>query len=359
MTTHGSPERLEVVVVGGGQAGLAMGFHLAKRDMKFVILDSHSRVGDAWRIRWDTLRLFTPARLDGLPGMPFPGPADALPTKDEVADYLETYASRFKLPIRLGTSIDSVAVESDRFVVAAGEQRLEADQLVVATGGHPDPIRPGFARELDPDILQLHSAEYRNQSQLRDGEVLVVGAGNSGAEIAISAAANHRTQLAGRCTGTLPPLVYSRPMWWMLTRLGTVNTSAGRKMRARAQSGGTPLVRLRPKDFAAAGVIRAPRVAGVQEGKPRLEDGQLLNVKNVVWCTGFGHDYTWIHGPALGDGHTLPHERGVVRSVPGLYFVGLPFQFGLSSALIDGVGRDAEYIAQRIVASARARLDRG
>jgi putative flavoprotein involved in K+ transport len=356
MSAQGSQERFEVVVVGGGQAGLAIGFHLAKRDVSFVILDSHSRVGEAWRMRWDSLRLFTPARLDGLPGMPFPDRAGALPTKDAVADYLEAYASRFKLPIRLGTSVDSAAVEGDRFVVAAGEQRFEADQVVVATGGHPDPIRPGFATELDPGILQLHSSEYRNPLQLRDGEVLVVGAGNSGAEVAMEAAANHRTWLAGRCTGTVPPLLYSRPLWWMITRLGTVNTAAGRKMRARAQAGGTPLVRLRPKDLAAAGVIRVRRVAGVQDGKPRLEDGQMLDVKNVVWCTGFGHDYSWIHGPALGDGHIPPHERGVVRSIPGLYFVGLPFQFGLSSALIDGVGRDAEYIAQRIVAINQEKL---
>lgn len=350
MSAQGSPERFEVVVVGGGQAGLAIGFHLAKRDVNFVILDSQSRVGDTWRMRWDSLRLFTPARLDGLPGMPFPDRAGALPTKDAVADYLEAYASRFKLPIRLGTSVDSAAVEGDRFVVAAGEQRFEADQLVVATGGHPDPIRPGFARELDPDILQLHSAEYRNPSQLRDGEVLVVGAGNSGAEIAMGAAANHRTWLAGRSTGMVSPLLYSRPSWWMITRLATVNTAAGRKMQARALTGGTPLVRLRPKDLAAAGVIRARPVAGVQDGKPRLEDGQLLDVKNVVWCTGFGHDYSWIHGPELGHGHIPAHERGVISSTPGLYFVGLPFQFGLSSALIDGVGRDAEYIAQQIVA---------
>jgi putative flavoprotein involved in K+ transport len=355
MSTQRPRERFDVVVVGGGQAGLAMGYQLAKRNLSFVILDAHSRVGDAWRLRWDSLRLFTPARLDGLPEMPFPDRAGALPSKDEVADYLEAFASRFKLPIRLGTAVDFVATEADQFVLSSGDDRFEADQLVMATGGHPDPIRPGFARELDPDILQLHSSEYRNPSQLREGEVLVVGAGNSGAEIAMNAAANHRTWLAGRCTGTLPPLVYSRPLWWILTRLGTVNTTAGRKMRARAEAGGTPLVRLRPKDFAGAGIIRVPRVTSVQDGMPRLENGQQLHVKNVVWCTGFAHDYSWIRIPALGNGHIPPHERGVVRSIPGLYFVGLPFQFGLNSALIDGVGRDAEYIAQRIVASARAR----
>lgn len=349
MSAQGSSERFDVVVVGGGQAGLAMGYHLARRDVNFVILDAHSRVGDTWRLRWDSLRLFTPARLDGLPGMPFPARAGALPTKNEVADYLEAYASHFKLPIRLRTPVDSAALEGDRFVVAAGDYRFEADQLVVATGGHPDPILPSFATELDPNILQLHSSDYRSPSQLRDGEVLVVGAGNSGAEIAVQAAANHRTWLAGRCTGTFPPVLYSRPFWWMITRLATVNTSVGRKMQARAQAGGTPLVRLRPKDFTAAGITRVPKVIGVQDGKPRLEDGRLLDVKNVVWCTGFGHKYSWLRVPVFGGGHLPTHDRGVVSSMSGLYFVGLPFQFGVTSALIDGVGRDAEYVAQHIV----------
>jgi putative flavoprotein involved in K+ transport len=358
MAEQGSAERFEVVVVGGGQAGLAVGFHLARRDVSFVIFDSHERTGDTWRMRWDSLRLFTPARLDGLPGMNFPARAGALPTKDEVADYLETYVVHFKLPVRLGTSVDSIGLDGDGFAVTCADRRFVADQVVVATGGHPVPMRPGFVADLDPDILQLHSTEYRNSSQLRDGEVLVVGAGNSGAEIALEAAANHRTWLAGRCTGTFPPLLYSRPLWWMITQLATVNTSAGRKMRTRMQAGGTPLVRLRPKDFAAAGVTRVPKVVGVQDGKPRLEDGRLLDVKNVVWCTGFRHDYNWIRLPAFADVDMPPHDRGVVPSQPGLYFVGLPFQFGVASALIDGVGRDAEHISGQIAARARARVDR-
>jgi putative flavoprotein involved in K+ transport len=358
MTEQGSAERFEVVIVGGGQAGLAVGFHLARRDVNFVILDSHQRVGDTWRMRWDSLRLFTPARLDGLPGMSFPARNDALPTKDEVADYLEAYAVHFKLPVRLGTSIDSIGLDGDRFVVTCGDRRFAADQVVVATGGHPVPMRPGFAAELDPDILQLHSTEYRNPSQLRDGEVLVVGAGNSGAEVALEAAANHRTWLAGRCTGTFPPLLYSLPLWWMITQFATVKTSAGRKMRARMQAGGTPLVRLRPKDFTAAGITRVPRVVGVQDGKPRLEDGRVLDVKSVVWCTGFRHDYNWIRLPAFADVDLPTHDRGVVPSQPGFYFVGLPFQFGVSSALIDGVGRDAEHISQQIAARATSRVDR-
>jgi putative flavoprotein involved in K+ transport len=341
-------EHFDVVVVGGGQAGLAVGFHLARRNVNFVILDAYPRVGEAWRRRWETLRLFTPARLDGLPGTPFPDDSRALPTKDEMADYLEIYADRHRLPIRLGTRVDALTRERERYLLTAGDQRFGADQVVVATGGHPDPKLPDFATTLDRGIAQLHSSDYRDPSQLQDGDVLVVGAGNSGAEIALDAAQQHRVWLAGRPTGAVSPVLYSRPTWWLATRLLTVKTPIGRRLGIQQRTKGTPLVRVREKDFAAAGITRVPRVVGVEAGKPRLEDARKLDVKNVVWCTGFKHDYGWIQRPAAAGGHVPPHDRGVVPSEPGLYFIGLPFQFGHNSALIDGVGRDAEYIVSRI-----------
>jgi putative flavoprotein involved in K+ transport len=344
-------EHFEVVVVGGGQAGLAVGFHLARRNINFVILDAYPRVGEAWRRRWESLRLFTPARLDSLPGTPFPDRARALPTKDEMANYLESYAGQHKLPIRLGTRVEALSGEGNPFVLIAGNRRFEADQVVVATGGHPNPKRPDFAAELDQGILQLHSSDYRDPSQLQDGDVLVVGAGNSGAEIALDTAQQHRVWLAGRPTGSVSPVLYSRPSWWLATRLITVNTPMGRNMNMQLQSKGTPLVRIREQDFAAAGIKRVPRVEGVAAGKPRLEDGRRLDVKNVVWCTGFKHDYSWIKLPAAAGGHLPVHERGVVLSQPGLYFIGLPFQFGHNSALIDGVRRDADHVVTRIAAA--------
>ncbi|HEV2036276.1 MAG TPA: NAD(P)-binding domain-containing protein [Candidatus Dormibacteraeota bacterium] len=350
-----SSERFDVVVVGGGQAGLAAGFHLAKRNIGFVILDAYPRVGEAWRKRWSSLRLFTPARLDGLPGMPFPAPPGALPTKDEMAGYLEGYVEHHTLPVRLGIRVEALSHEGDRYVLVAGERRFEADQVIVATGGHPTPKRPDFASGLDPNIVQLHSAEYRDRSQLQEGGVLVAGAGNSGAEIAMDAAQKHKVWLAGRPTGAVSPVIYSRPLWWTANKLLTVKTRIGRNMAAMARMKGTPLVRLREKDFVAAGITRVPRVEGVESGMPRLEDGRRLDVRNVVWCTGFKHDYSWIKLPAAAGGHIPAHERGVVASQKGLYFVGLPFQFGANSALIDGVDRDAAYVTARIATLARPR----
>jgi len=355
---HGS-ERFETVIIGGGQAGLSVGYHLAKRDRPFVILDANERVGDAWRKRWDSLRLFTPARYSGLPGMPFPAPAHSFPTKDEVADYLEAYATRFDLPVRTGTRVDRLSRNGDGFAVAAGDRRFEAENVVVAMATDQLPWVPPPAPELDPGVVQLHSRDYRNPAQLQEGDVLVVGAGNSGAEIALDVASGHRTWLSGRDTGHVPfridtaaarflvPLVVG----FLFHRVLTVNTPIGRKVRPKLLSQGKSLVRVKPKDIAAAGVERVPKVVGVWEGLPVLEDGRVLEVNNVIWCTGFRPDFSWIDLPVFGEEEKPKepiHRRGIVATEPGLYFVGLFFLYAGSSALLRGVGRDAEYIAKHM-----------
>jgi putative flavoprotein involved in K+ transport len=355
------PERVETVIVGGGQAGLSVGYHLAQRGLPFVILDANERIGDSWRKRWDSLRLFTPARFSVLAGMPFPAPAHSFPTKDQVADYLEAYAARFDLPVRTGIRVDGLARNGDRFVVSAGDLRFEADNVVVAMSTHQTPWVPPFASELDPDIVQLHPGEYRNPSQLQDGGVLLVGAGNTGAEIALEVASGHPTWLSGRDTGHVPfrietvaaryiflPLVFRFVGHHVLT----VDTPIGRKVRPKILSRGAPLVRVKPKDIAAAGIERVPRVEGVRDGLPVLEDGRSLEVANVVWCTGFRPDFSWIDLPIFGEEEEPKepmHERGVVANEPGLYFVGLLFLYAMSSAFLPGVGRDAEHVVEDIV----------
>jgi putative flavoprotein involved in K+ transport len=349
------PESVGVAVIGGGQAGLAVGYHLGRRGLPFVILDAHERIGDAWRTRWDSLRLFTPARYDGLPGMGFPGPAHAFPTKDQAADYLEAYATRFELPVRTGVRVDRLTRERGRFVVAAGGRRFRAEQVVVATGTYQGPRVPPFASELDPSIVQMHSTEYRNPSQLRAGGVLVVGAGNSGAEIALDASREHPTWLSGRDTGheptrpgTVPDRLFTPVLWFMASHVLTVRTPLGRAARRYFRHRGIPLARVRRKDLAAAGVESVPRTVGIREGLPELEDGRVLEVTNVVWCTGFTPDFRWIELSILDEDGYPEQDRGVARTEPGLYFVGLPFLYSLSSALLGGVGRDAERIARHI-----------
>jgi putative flavoprotein involved in K+ transport len=355
-------QQFDTVIIGGGQAGLSVGYHLARQGRRFVILDANQRIGDAWRRRWDSLRLFTPARYNGLPGWPFPAPAWSFPTKDEMADYLEAYAARFDLPVRTGVRVERLSREGDRYVVAAGKHRLEADHVVVAAGAYQQPRIPAFAAELDPGIVQLHSSQYRDPSQLQDGGVLVVGAANSGAEIALEAAGDHRTWLSGRDPGREPYRPGSSRLdrllipviWFMASHVLTVRTPMGRAVQRKfhiaggRHSRGLPLARIRPKDLTAAGIERVPRTTGARGGRPVLDDGRDLEVANVIWCTGSVPDLAWIDLPVFAEDGGPVHDRGVVASEPGLYFMGLVFQYALTSSLVGGAGRDAEHIAGQL-----------
>lgn len=353
-------ERINTVIVGGGQAGLSVGYHLAKHGIPFVVLDENRRIGDSWRNRWDSLRLFTRAGHAGLHGMPFPAPEHSFPTKDQMADFLEAYAMHFELPVETGARVDGISRRDGRYVVRAGERRYEADHVVVATGGRRCPHIPPFADELDPGIVQLHSSAYRNPGQLRQGDVLVVGAGNSGAEIAREVASHgHRVVLSGRKTGHVPidvdgflgrRLLVPLFVGFLSPRILTTDTAIGRKLRPIFLSRGSPLVRVKPRALAKLGVERVPRTVAVEDGLPMLADGQLIDAANVIWCTGFGLDFTWINLPTIADRSEPRHERGVVGDAPGLYFVGLPFLYSLISELIRGVGKDAQYIADKVAA---------
>jgi len=352
MTHQTSEHHVDTVVVGGGQAGLAMGYFLTKQeDRDFVILDAGNRVGDAWRKRWDSLRLFTPAFHSGLPGMPFPAPGHYFPTKDETADYLETYARMFDLPLRLGRHVESLSPHDEGYLMRAGDERYLAGHVVVATGPYRHPNIPGFAAELDPAIAQLHSSAYRNPGQLPEGGVLVVGAGNSGAEIAVELAESRRTYLSGRDTGHLPvSLIHNRLSLWLADHAFTIDTRLGRKMSEAMGRRGDPLVRLKAKDIVVAGVERVPRVEGIVDGKPRLADGRSLDVAVVVWATGFRPDFGWIELPIFDEAGYPIHHRGVVDATHGLYFLGLPFQYTPTSTHVGGVGKDARHLAEHLVA---------
>jgi putative flavoprotein involved in K+ transport len=358
-------ERVETVVIGGGQAGLSIGYQLARRKLPFVILDAGERIGDSWRNRWDSLRLFTPARYDALAGMPFPASRHHFPTKDEMADYLEAYAARFELPVRTGVRVDGLSRNGSRFIVKSGRRRFEADNVVVAASSWQRPRVPRFAREMDSEIVQLHSADYRNPDQLQDGDLLLVGAGNSGAEIALDAAPGRRVWLSGREVGHIPfrigspagRLLVPLVLRGVFHRVLTMRTPMGRKKRAEAMSHGLPLIRTRPSDLAARGIERVPRIVGVRDGRPQLEDGRVLDVANVVWCTGFGPDLDWIDLPGVA--HDDPAtERGIVADQPGLYFVGLLFLYSVSSSMVHGLARDAAHVAKHI-ARRRRETERG
>lgn len=349
-------EHIDTVVIGGGQAGLSAGYHLAQTGRQFAILEAAQRVGDVWRNRWDSLRLFTPARYDSLVGLPFPADPNYFPTKDEMADYLESYVEHFDLPVRTGVRVERLAREGSTFTVTTSDGTITADNVVVAMGHYQRSRIPAFAADLDPGITQLHSKDYRSPAQLQDGPVLLVGAGNSAAEIAMELSHTHQIVMAGRKVGHIPfhidgflgrKLLVKMVLRGLFHRVLTVDTPMGRKLRPKALSQGGPLIRTKPKDLAAAGVTRVSRVAGVKDGRPVLDDGEVIDVANVIWCTGFDSGLKWIDLPIHGD-HEPLHERGIVAGEPGLYFVGLHFQSSLSSGMIHGVERDAARIVSHL-----------
>jgi putative flavoprotein involved in K+ transport len=360
MQSQPNVEHFHTIIIGGGQAGLTLGYYLRQRKLPFVVLDAHDNIGDAWRNRWDSLRLFTPARFIDLPGLPYPGPRDAFPTKEQMATYLEVYAKRLNLPVRTGMRVSRVHKQGDAFIVHASGQRFEAGNVVVAMSNYQVPKVPDFAHELRPSILQVHSHEYRNPSQLQTGPVLVVGAGNSGADIAIELARHNTTLLSGTESGQIPwPIetFFSRNVLFRMIRfvghhLLTLSTPIGRKVRPKMLAQATPLVRVKRKDLVAAGVERVPRVVGVQDGRPLLENGRLLDVTNVVWCTGFRPGFSWVDLPVFDEKGYPRHHRGV-SNIPGLYFLGLHFLYAMSSGTLIGIGRDAAYIAGTIQSRTR------
>jgi putative flavoprotein involved in K+ transport len=364
-TSH-EAERFDVIVIGGGQAGLSVGHHLARQGLSFVILEAQPRIGDAWRTRWDSLRLFTPAKYDGLDGLKFPAAPHTFPTKDEMADYLEAYAKHFQLPVRTGTRVERLTREGDRYVVIAGGRRLEASHVVVAMASYQRPRVPSLASDLDPGIVQMKSLDYRRPDQLPPGNVLVVGAANSGAEIALDLVrSGRRVLLSGRNPGEVPFPIENRfvisvilPILFRLVfhRIMTVDTPMGRRARPDFMKKGLPLIRTKFAQLRAAGVTLVGRTEGTSNGRPKLADGTVLDVASVVWCTGFDIGRQWTDLPVFDERDEPIQHRGVVPDEPGLYFVGPHFLYSASSTMIHGIGRDAQRVATTIGQRMKARV---
>lgn len=361
--TPESSEEDSITIIGAGQAGLATGYYLQKFGLEFTMLADDERVGDSWRDRWDSLRLFTPAFYNSLPGLEFPADdPEHLPGKDEVADYLETYAEEFDLPVELNTRVTGVRRNNEVFVLTTEAGRMKTDNLVVATGAYGHPSVPPVAEEIPNDVFTCHSSEYTNPSQLQSGDVLVVGAGNSGTQIAIEIADTDESRqvwLVGPDTGEIPRRLLGRDFyrWAGPTLLNFKRTGfLGRRIYERTAGNADPVFSNERQKMQEVGVKRVvSRITDVENGRPSTADGDRFDVNNVIWCTGFRPEYSWIDIDVFQDDGYPRHKRGVVTEVPGLYFIGLPWMYRLSSALLGGVGRDAEHIASRI----RARVQTG
>lgn len=357
-STGTSTEQIETVVIGAGQAGLSTAYHLQHRGREVLVLDANDRIGDGWRRQWDSLKLYSPARYDGLPGMAFPAQPWSFPGKDEVGDFMEAYAEHCGLTVRLGTRVDRVSArEGGGYLITCGSHTIEAENVVVATGTFGrTPYVPACAERLDPMIMQLHSSEYRRASQLRDGHVLVVGASHSGADVAFEVVGTHPTMLCGRDPGQIPVRLDS-PLFkvafpivvFVFKHVLNRRNPIGRRAMEEFRFHGGPALRVKRSDLLAKGVERVPdRVVDVVDGLPVLEGGRVVKTANVVWCTGFRQEFGWIDLSVFGEDGWPEELRGVVAKAPGLYFCGLGFQYAAASMLIAGAGRDAAFVARHL-----------
>jgi putative flavoprotein involved in K+ transport len=350
--TESSGERFDVVIIGAGQAGLAMGYFLARQGRRFVILEAADSIGSAWRTRWESLLLFTPRRYDALAGLPFPGDPDGYPARDEVIAYLGHYAAAFELPVELNSAVRSLTRADGTFVIGLDDKRIAANQVVVATGPFQVPEIPVLSSELAPEVFQTHSTGYVRPSDVPEGRVLVVGGGNTGYQIAEELSATRQVLLAvGSRQTPVPQRFLGRSLFWWLTKTGvikkTVDSRIGRRLQHRDTLIGSSPRELRRRH----GVDLKPRVVGANSRTISFADGSNVDVDAVIWATGYRPEHSWIDLPVLDSGGNLRHRRGVT-DVPGLYFLGLSWQHTRGSALLGWVKDDAEFIAAQIAAKA-------
>jgi putative flavoprotein involved in K+ transport len=344
-------DHYEVVVVGGGQAGLAIGYHLARQGRRFTILEAAPHLAASWRTRWDSLKLFTPVRYNALPGRKFPGDPDTYPGRDEVIEYLSDYARHFELPVVLNSRVESVRGDGDGYAIELVDRTYQADQVVVATGPFQVPFVPPITADLDSQVVQLHSTEYRSPEVLPAGQVLVVGGGNTGFQIAKELSATHRVSLAvGSRQMPLPQRFLGRDLFWWLTKTRLIEKTVDSRIGRRARQRDT-LIGSSPRELTRRyGVDVKPRVVGASGRQISFADGSGLDVDAVIWATGYRSDYSWIAPPVLGPDGRLRHRRGVTE-VPGLFFLGLTWQHSRGSALIGWVKDDAEFVAAQVAAN--------
>lgn len=341
----------DVLVIGAGQAGLAMGYYLKKNERSFLILDQSSAIGESWRKRYDSLTLFTPRRYSSLPGLILEGNQEGYPTKDEISEYLSLYAKCFSLPVQLNTYIMKLEERDHLYVLTTSQGEFQSRNVVIATGPFQQPIIPEFSTNLSSSIIQLHSSEYKNPSQLKEGLTLVVGGGNSGAQIAAKIAEDRNVYLSvGHPLRYLPQDIGYKSIFWWFDKLGILKANVNSRIGNYLKNIPDPIFGFELKEKVKQGKVTIlPRAMSAQGSQMAFDDGNLLEVTNIIWSTGFKADYSWIDAPSILGHNGLPiHQRGVT-SKKGLFFLGMPWQYRRGSAILQGVGADARYISNKLI----------
>ncbi|WP_165571635.1 flavin-containing monooxygenase [Cytobacillus praedii] len=343
---------LDVAIIGAGQAGLAMGYWLSKSQTpkKFLIIDKVSRVGEVWRKRYDSLVLFTPRAYSSLPELTLVGNVHEFPAKDEIADYLENYAIHFNLPLQLETEVQKVEEEKDVFSIYTNNGTFLSKQVVVASGPFHTPFIPAINKNLNPDITSIHSSEYKNSSQLQTGNVLIVGGGNSGAQITAELSDSREVHLSvGQKFRYFPLTIFKKSSFWWFDKIGILKATNDSWVGEKVRETGDPIFGFDLKKLVEEGKVHLhPRTLSINNKSVKFADNKELDVQNIIWATGFKADYRWIHIEGIMNEAGMPiHNRGITNK-KGFYFLGLPWLHKRGSSLLLGVGEDAEFIAQII-----------
>jgi putative flavoprotein involved in K+ transport len=341
----------DVIIIGGGQAGLSIGYFLKNCNLSFIILEKTSEIGEVWRNRYDSLKLFTPRYFSSLPGLNLSGNPNNYPTKDEIADYLSKYAATFSLPIQTDTTVEGLYKLKEGFKVITNRGELTTNIVVVATGPFQKPFLPEISNSLSDKVLQIHSSKYKNPLQLNNGSVLVVGGGNSGAQIAVELSKEREVFLSiGHQMKFLPQDIGKKSIFWYFNKLGIYSASYKTMVGKFIKNQPDPIFGMELKKLINSGKIKLKtRTVSVENDTIEFDDNSSLRTNNIVWSTGFKMDYSWIKiTEALNEKGMPLHQRGVTQ-IAGLYFLGIPWQFSRGSALIQGVGTDANHLINQIL----------
>ncbi|MFY3790284.1 flavin-containing monooxygenase [Ureibacillus sp. MALMAid1270] len=341
---------VDTIVIGAGQAGLAVGYYLKQQNQNFLILDKGNEIGESWLNRYDSLVLFTPRIYDALPGLKLEGEAHGFPTKNEIVRYLKQYAKEFNLPIQLQTEVIKVQHQDDIFYIETNQGILQSKNLIIATGAFQTPRIPAFSKKLSSDINQLHSSHYKNSTQLKEGNVLVVGGGNSGAQIAVELSKETETYIAiSQKLSFLPLVFFNKSMYWWLDKIGILKASTNSFLGKVIQKKGDPIFGFELKDaIKRKEVLLKPRVIDGIHNVVTFKDSTTLSIDNIIWATGFDLKYPWLEiREVFNEKGKIIQNRGI-SNLKGLYFIGLPWQYRRGSAILQGVGFDAKYIVEHL-----------
>lgn len=338
----------DYIIIGAGQAGLAIAYYLNKQSLNYLIVDANSETGAPWLKRWDSLKLFTPSEFNNLPGMKFPHKKGHYANKYEVADYLKAYVSKFNIPIEFNHKITSLKKDGDVFTLKSGTKEFKAHHVIVATGPFHKPYTPACHSKISDDILQIHSEHYKSPKQLQEGNTLVVGAGDSGVQILNEVSKTKRTVYFSGNTNinSIPQEILGKTLWWWFSRVGFLTAHKYSWIGKKLSKGGQPVIGTDVKTlFKKQNVTCVGRTLDANKNNISFEKGNFNDIKNIIWATGFKPNFKWIDNLELDEDQYPKNYRGV-SDIDGLYFLGLPWLYTRGSATLGGVKKDAKYLSK-------------